>query len=192
MAIKVEPGRMNMNSDPARDTTAHTLRQSNGGDRFLVEPSEFKQGMRRLASGVVIVATECDGQCHGLAATAVTSVTAEPPTLLVCVNRSASSHDALVRSGHFCVSVLGEADRDIAMRFGSSADRETRFVGREWRPLVTGSPALAGSLASFDCRLSEVMKSSTHTLLFGQVVALETWADEIRPLLYWDGAFRDH
>lgn len=157
-----------------------------------VASSEFKQGMRRLASGVVVVATEYDGICHGLVATSVTSITAEPPTLLVCVNRSASSHQALTRSGRFSVNVLAEDDADLAMRFGSSHHRESRFSIREWTRLTTGSPVLAGSLASFDCIVTEQVEASTHTLCFGEVVNVSISSGAIRPLLYWDGAFRKH
>ena len=183
-----------MNMDLARTASApgtlEGIRMEHRADPGAsVTPRDFKNGMRRLASGVSIISTVHEGTFHGLAATAVTSVSADPPTLLVCVNRSASSHDPLVDSRRFCVNVLAEEDHDIATRFGSSLDRASRFQSREWTKLTTGAPALIGSLACFDCTVVDIIAASTHTLLFGQVVDLRTWADEVKPLLFWDGRY---
>lgn len=154
-----------------------------------IPAADFKTGMRRLASGVVVIATEVDGESFGLAATAVTSISAEPPTLMICVNRSASAHDALVKAGCFTVNLLSEKDRDVADLFGAAKNREQRFSGRQWAPLTTGAPALLGSLASFDCKTIETLSSFSHTLIFGQVVNLKMFTDEIKPLLYWNGTY---
>jgi flavin reductase (DIM6/NTAB) family NADH-FMN oxidoreductase RutF len=77
----------------------------------------YKGGMRRLAAGVSIITTEHHGERYGMAATAVTSVSAEPPTLLVCIGRSGSSHEPIRESGRFCVNVLAETDRAVAEGF---------------------------------------------------------------------------
>ncbi len=154
-----------------------------------ISSAAFKQGMRRLASGVVLIATECEGERFGLAATAVIPISAEPPVLMVCINRSASAHDALSRSGCFSVNLLRGEDREIADLFSSSKDRARRFSGREWAPLATGAPVLLGSLASFDCRVVQALPSSSHTLFFGEVVELKMFSDEIRPLLYCNGNY---
>ena len=155
-----------------------------------VTPGDFKLGMRRLASGVVIVSTRHGGVCHGLVATAVTSVTADPPTLMVCINRTASSYVSLTASGRFCINVLDESDAELAARFASPHDREGRFGTGKWTRLATGSPVLEGSLVSFDCVLAERLEASTHTICFGEVVGISMGSGEIRPLLYWDGGFR--
>ncbi len=82
-----------------------------------ISSADFKLGMRRLASGVVVIATEFEGERFGLTATAVMSISADPPTLMICVNRSASAHEALSRSGCFTVNLLDGEDRPIADLF---------------------------------------------------------------------------
>jgi flavin reductase len=150
----------------------------------------FKRAMRRLAAGVSIITTSADGQWHGLAATSVCSVTVDPPALLVCVNRAARSHEAIRRSGLFCVNVLREGDSDLVRRFSTQADRETRFAEREWTTISTGAPALVGAAASFDCRLLQAIDVHSHTIFVGDAVAVELWQEEHAPLVYHDGTFR--
>ena len=150
----------------------------------------YKQGMRRLASGVTVIATEHRGERSGLLSTGVASVSAEPPVLLACINRSASSHDPIAHSGRFCVNVLQQGDEELAGRFSSSRYREGRFAGREWRRLATGAPALVGCLASFDCVVTRALTAETHTVFFGSVVDVRLWSEVIEPLLYWDGSYR--
>jgi len=149
----------------------------------------FKNGMRRLASGVSLITTERDGVRHGMACTSVTSVSAEPPTVLVCINKNASSHDHIEASGIFCVNLLSSADRHIASAFSSSADRETRFRNGEWVPLATGAPALLTAEASFDCRVVEKISIHTHTIFVGAVVAAELSKSGMVPLVYHDGTY---
>jgi flavin reductase len=155
-----------------------------------IPSSLFKNGMRRLASGVVVIATAYDNQRFGLAATAVTSISAEPPTLMICVNRSSSAHEPIIHARCFTVNLLREEDRGVADLFGSSENRDKRFDGRDWITLKTGAPALAKSLASFDCAIVQSLAYFSHTLFFGQVVDLKMFTDEIKPLLYWDGSYQ--
>ena len=150
----------------------------------------FKRGMRRLAAGVSVITTELDGNRYGLVATSVTSVSVDPPSLLICVNRTATSHDAIEKAGFFCVNLLGEGDEGIAKRFSSPRYRDIRFSHRKWESLVTGAPALAGSLASFDCRVIKTMPVATHTIFVAEVAAAEFWQKEVVPLVYVDGQFR--
>jgi flavin reductase len=150
----------------------------------------FKSGMRRLASGVSLITTEdMQGAWHGMIATSVTSVSAEPPTLLVCINRSASCHDPLIGSGVFCVNFLGEDNDAIAAVFSSSKLKDKRFQEGDWRRIATGAPALAGSLASFDCRVKQRLESDSHTIFIGSVEAIELWDAPLSPLVYMNGGY---
>jgi flavin reductase len=149
----------------------------------------FKRGMRRLAAGVSIITTAERGERHGLVATSVCSVSVDPPVLLVCVNRAATSHAAIRRAGFFCVNLLGEQDDDLARRFSTPVDRERRFSDRDWVRLVTGAPALPDALASFDCDVIESVDVQSHTIFIGAVKAIELWQQEIVPLVYLDGRF---
>jgi flavin reductase len=148
--------------------------------------------MRRLASGVSIVTTIEDGQPHGFTATSVTSVSADPvPLLLVCVSRSVTCHDTIVRAGKFCVNLLHERDIDTAKLFTSPENRHRRFERGGWDTLTTGAPVLRGALASFDCNVYCSMVVQTHTVLFGRVEDIRVEDGEVRPLLYIDGQFAE-
>jgi flavin reductase len=151
---------------------------------------QFKLGMRRLAAGVSLITTLGDGKRHGLVATAVSSVTGEPPSLLVCVNQNASAHNHISRSGIFCVNVLSEDDQSTAARFSSATDREKRFEKGEWQTLVTGAPALVGSLVSFDCELKHALAYQSHTIFVAAIAETRVWDRGIAPLVYLDGRYR--
>ncbi len=171
------------------------MSQPSPGDPLHISPIaslDFKHGMRRLASGVVIIAVDDEGEKYGLAVTAVSSISADPPILMVCVNQKASAHDALVRAGCFTVNLLSQADREVADLFGSPSHRHLRFSTGRWNTLTTGAPVLSGSLATFDCRTVNTMPASSHTIFFGKVVGLALSSNEIDPLLYWDGAYRSN
>lgn len=156
----------------------------------LATASDFKAGMRRLAAGVNVI-TASDGQAHyGLTATAVCSLSADPPHLLICVNAIANAHDALHRAGAFCVNVLTHDQEEIARRFAKmdSASRERRFDLGLWAPLATGAPALQGALANFDCQTVRDISEATHTIFIGRVIAVRC-AEAGQPLLYWNAQF---
>jgi flavin reductase len=156
----------------------------------VADPAQFKQGMRRLASGVTVVTTHADDQPHGFSATSVTSVSADPaPVLLVCVSKSVSCHDKILQSGSFCVNVLSECEIETARLFSSPEQRDRRFGSCAWRPLVTGAPALINALANFDCRIRHSTEVQTHTVFFGEVVHIELRGHEIHPLVYANGEF---
>jgi flavin reductase len=155
----------------------------------MIDTFTFKLGMRRLAAGVSIVTTLDARVPHGLVATAVSSVSADPhPSLLVCVNKGASAHDHMLHSGIFCVNVLGDEDDEIADRFAAT-DRTRRFESSRWIELHTGSPALESALVSFDCRLAQTLTVNSHTIFIGHVLDVRLWRDDIAPLVYVGGRF---
>jgi flavin reductase len=150
----------------------------------------YKLGMRRLAAGVSVVTTrDKTGVPHGMIATSVTSVCLTPPSLLTCINKTASSHDVFHARGFFCVNLLAEEATDIARRFSSSEFRELRFREEEWSSLETGSPVLKTSVASFDCKVMSVVDADSHTIFIGEVVAVSLAQGPVSPLIYLDGAF---
>lgn len=156
----------------------------------MTDENLFKRGMRRLASGVSLVTTrDDDGAPHGMVATSVASVTTDPPSLLVCVNRTASCHGPMDRSGTFCVNFLREDDQEVAALFSSSKHRDVRFSRGDWRPLETGALALSSALASFDCRVHKRVEAGSHTIFIGEVASVMLWEEAISPLVYLDGAY---
>lgn len=138
-----------------------------------VAPADYVGAIAQHVSSVCVITTEHQGQRFGLTATAVSSVTADPPRLLVCVNKSGLTHEKILASGRFCVNVLTEEQGQVAMVFAGMGGKEAdRFAFGEWTTLKTGAPALVGAAAVFDCVLGETGNQSTHTILFGDVVAV--------------------
>ncbi len=152
--------------------------------------AEFLEGMSRLAAGVSLITTldERDAPA-GMLATAVTSVSSDPPTLLVCVNREATMHADLIRSGVFCVSVLSQSNAAIAKLFSSGKNRERRFLSGNWQRLTTGAPALEDSLVAFDCRFEQTVRAGTHTVIFGRVLDVLKRPTSGGPLIYFDRGY---
>ena len=154
-----------------------------------LDPEKFKEGMRQLTAGVTIVTTAIGKERRGLTATAVCSLSAEPPTLLACVNREAGAHDPTLQSRVFCVNVLAAQHLELASHFASpNKTAVERFARGRWGTLETGAPVLMDSLASFDCILGQIMRADTHTVLTGRVQAVRS-DDQLEPLLYSRGAF---
>ena len=152
------------------------------------DPAAFREGMRQLAAGVTIVTTSIGEHRNGLTATAVCSLSAEPPMLLACVNREAGAHDPTLQSRVFCVNLLGAKHLDLAAQFASSSRTPERFTTGNWGTLATGAPVLMDALASFDCLLGQTLRAETHTVLTGRVQAVRIDTTQ-EPLLYSRGAF---
>jgi flavin reductase (DIM6/NTAB) family NADH-FMN oxidoreductase RutF len=158
-------------------------------DRWMaIEPEVFKNGMRRLTAGVTIITTLADGERRGLTATAVCSVSVAPPTLLCCVNRQGSAHDAILASGRFAINVLTAADHALAERFGGAELGEARFSEGEWGTLATGAPILKSAFVGFDCRVVQTFDGATHTIFLGEVVA-QSLGGGGEPLCYLGGSY---
>jgi flavin reductase (DIM6/NTAB) family NADH-FMN oxidoreductase RutF len=156
-----------------------------------IDTGAFKKGMRHLAASVCLITTRHDAERGGLTATAVCSVSAEPPQLLVCVNREASAHPLIVASRIFAVNVLAPEHRKIAERFAGmdGVEGDDRFVDMgQWRTLTTGAPVLGGCPVTFDCQVVSTMVAGTHTIVIGEIVDV-TLDPANLPLLYADGAF---
>ncbi|BBU30981.1 oxidoreductase [Burkholderia sp. THE68] len=152
--------------------------------------SSFRQAMRRLAGGVALVSTVQDGVRHGMTVTAVTSLTMDPPALVVSVNRHASAFDALVLSGRFCVNLLTQQHADLAAAFARKPDGDARFANGAWRMNEAGMPALDGSVASISCRVHDLVEYGTHAILIGAVEHLEIEPQQpMAPLIYLSGQF---
>ena len=153
-----------------------------------VSAEQFRRGMRCLAGAVNVVTASFDGHRFGLTATAVCSATAEPPSLLACINRATATHGAILSSQAFCVNVLRVEDADLANAFSGKQSGESRFRSGEWLRLSSGAPALASALTSLDCRLVKSMDHGTHTIFLGEVQSI-VFGREGRALLYANGQY---
>lgn len=157
-----------------------------------VDAREFKRGMRQLASAVCVVTTSVDGVRNGLTATAVMSLTADPPQVGVAVNKSASAFAMLSTSGRFAVNVLSRAQQPIAEVFSGAGGVKgaARFETGDarWSTGVTGSPLLDAASVSLDCSTARQVDLGTHVLFVGLVEDVRA-CDERAPLLFLDGGW---
>jgi flavin reductase (DIM6/NTAB) family NADH-FMN oxidoreductase RutF len=151
---------------------------------------DFLEGMRRLAAAVTVVTVAHGETRGGLTASAVTSLTADPPMLLACVNRTATSHALIVDAGRFAVNVLPAADAEVAKCFAGMTDLEGpgRFVVGDWRDGDLGQPVLESAVVSFECVIESLVSRSTHDIVIGEVRAVHL-GPSADPLLYMDRAF---
>lgn len=144
--------------------------------------------MGHFTTGVAVVtASRPDGSPCGLTANSVASVSLRPLLALVCVDRRAHSHDAVVESGAFGISILAAGDEWLARRF-SVGQREERFEEVSHRHEVTGSPILDDALAWLDCRVHDVHDGGDHSIVVGEVLACG--AREGEPLIFFRGEYR--
>lgn len=147
---------------------------------------DFRQAMRRLASTVAILSSGKGEDWSGMAATAVMSITAEPPTIAVAVNRNASLSPVLTGHGQFCVNLLAERHCDLVAVFSGAAKGAARFETGDWRPSRDGLPLLADAAASLTCTTIETLEIGTHTLFVGRVDSIVNH-ESIDPLIWVDG-----
>lgn len=153
-----------------------------------VDAQQFKLGMRTLAGAVNIISSTHAGHRYGMTATAVCSATAEPPTVLVCINKLATTHDAVAKSRVFCVNVLRAEDWELSTTFSGGQSGEARFKSAAWTRLTTGSPVLLDALVSFDCRVVKKLVHGTHTVFLGEVEQILI-GKKGKPLLYSEGQY---
>lgn len=147
----------------------------------------FKQAMRRLTSTISLITTRHEGRRIGMAATAVQSVTADPATLLICVNRNASISEPLRTRGRFAVNLLHLSHSDLVPIFSGKLKDEARFDHGAWTDLLD-MPVLDDAQAALVCDVSSFATVGTHDVFFGRVISAQV-REEIAPLLYEDGRF---
>ena len=150
---------------------------------------DYRNAMAQLAGAVNIVTTDGPAGRAGFSATAVCSVSDNPPTLLVCINRSSSAYRMLFENAVVCVNTLSADQQPLSQLFGGKPPMEERFAGGEWSSLETGAPILKGALASFDCRVRAIHDGSTHDIIICDVVDTAVGEGE-EALLYFKRAYR--
>jgi flavin reductase len=153
---------MNMHTPPRDETTIEA-----GPDA-----RAFRDAMALLGAAVSVVTTDGPAGRAGFTASAVCSVTDDPPTALVCLNRKASVYRQVTENGVVCVNVLADGHQDLSVLFGGKTDVEQRFAAARWSTLSTGAPVLDGAVVSLDCRIRQVVPVSTHDLLICDIAAI--------------------
>ncbi|HGY9626400.1 flavin reductase family protein [Pseudomonas putida] len=150
--------------------------------------ADMLQAMRRLAKSVTIISTSDGSQRYAMAATAVDSLSTEPPSLLICVNQSASPHAALAAGASFCVNILGLEQQHLAHLCSGSIKGEARFGQGQWLTSDEGIPYLADAQSSILCRQDGQFAYGTHTVFIGRILRIHT-TPTITPLVYLDGHY---
>lgn len=158
-------------------------------DEATILADAYRGGMRLLAAGVCLITASRNNEYGGMIATAVTSVSAEPPALLVCINRSASMFEMIQQAGSFCVNVLTQDAVSLVEIFSSSARRAERFQSGDWTSSVNGSPVCGESLVSFECRLAKIVEWHTHGIFLGEVTDVIHPRADAASLIYMDRRF---
>jgi 4-nitrophenol 2-monooxygenase / 4-nitrocatechol 4-monooxygenase, reductase component len=148
-------------------------------------PDEFRDLIGRFASGVTVVTAAYDGRQYGTTASAVTSLSLEPPMLLVALNRESATGQAISSCGHFAVNILGEGQEELAHRFAVKGER--KFEGLPQVEGACGAPLLEAALATLECRVTEEVTAGTHTVFLAEVD--QGSARDGAPLAYFRGRF---
>jgi flavin reductase (DIM6/NTAB) family NADH-FMN oxidoreductase RutF len=153
-------------------------------------PPDFRSAMRHLVGGVSIITVGRGEEMTGMTVSSLSSLSLDPPSVIVSLNRSASSWPILQRERVFGANFLAADQIDLAERFsGKGGLRGTeRFAGAEWRTHVTGVPLLVGALASLDCEVEEIIERHSHGIVIGRVVHVEV-APQAAALAYWHGDY---
>ena len=157
---------------------------------YSIGTEAFREAMRHLAGGVSVITAGIGEDRTGLTATSPTSLSADPPTVLACVNREASAIPVIASYRHFALNVLGEAQRHVAENFTGKGGLRgpQRYRDAEWSTLETSASVLDGALVALDCELDEMIERHSHTILIGRVVAARV-APGSQALIYWRGAY---
>ncbi|SFU16806.1 flavin reductase family protein [Mesorhizobium sp. YR577] len=151
----------------------------------------FRMSMRATAASVSLVTSrDADGHYHGMAVTSWASISMDPPSMLVAINRSASVHAVVSMSRRFSLNLMGEVHGDILERFSRSDMREDRFTAEHWREARGGLPVLRNALASQLCTVEATHDYGTHTIFIGRVVdvILTDIAGMAAPLIWMNGS----
>ncbi|VTU12832.1 FMN reductase (NADH) RutF [Variovorax sp. SRS16] len=168
--------------------TSPTLERKAPSAQTAELPARFKAAMRGVAGTVTIVTATQGERFVGMAATAFSAVSMDPPSLLVCVNTDASIHAAIVKTRSFCVNILHRSNEPVCHFFGGKFTQEERFAATEWKATERGLPYLASSQATLECELSDSIDHGSHSIFVGNVLAARL-GDAINPLLYLDGRY---
>jgi len=150
----------------------------------------LKAGMRRLAASVCVISLlDKKSVQHAMTATAVTSLSDNPPALLICVNKNAAAFKALEEAMPFCVNVLNELQQDISVHCASKSE-EGRFSKGKWQLHEEGLPYLADAEVNFFCANEKIVEYGSHIIVIGRLTEVITRDGAVSPLLYADGKYR--
>jgi flavin reductase (DIM6/NTAB) family NADH-FMN oxidoreductase RutF len=155
-----------------------------------VTSGDFRNAMRQLTGGVSVITAGRGRDISGMTVTSVSSLSVDPPALIVSINREASSWPLVKRYGYFGVNILASDQIDIADRFTGKGGLKgaARFAGAQWMTRASGVPLLAGALAAIDCEVEDIVERHSHAIVIGRVLDVAVSA-RTAALAYWQGRY---
>ena len=155
-----------------------------------VTSGDFRSAMRQLTGGVSVVTAGRGRDISGMTVTSVSSLSVDPPALIVSINREASSWPLVKRYGFFGVNILTSDQIDIADRFTGKGGLKgaDRFAGARWMTRASGVPLLVDALAAIDCEVEDVVERHSHAIVIGRVLDVAVSA-RTAALAYWQGRY---
>jgi flavin reductase (DIM6/NTAB) family NADH-FMN oxidoreductase RutF len=155
-----------------------------------VTSADFRGAMRHLTGGVSVITAGRGKDITGMTVTSVASLSVEPPTLIVSINRDASSFPLIRRHGAFGVNILAADQLDVAERFAGKGGLKgaDRFAGARWVTAVSGVPLLVGALSAVDCEVEEIVERHSHGIVIGRVRDVRN-STRNAALAYWHGQY---
>ena len=152
-----------------------------------IDDAGFKLAMSHFASGITVVTTEHEGTPYGMTVASFASLSLHPPLVLICIEKSVKTHDAIAASGVFGVSILAQNQAEISGRFASKS--EDKFSGVAVRRGELGVPLVEGAICALECRVYDTLPGGDHTIYVGEVVDSRT--AEGAPLIYYRSGYRE-
>jgi flavin reductase (DIM6/NTAB) family NADH-FMN oxidoreductase RutF len=167
------------------NTAVRTIKLDQG-----VVADDFRGAMRHLAGGVSVITVGRGKDITGMTVTSVSSLSMDPPSLVVSINRASSSWPLLKRHGFFGVNILTSDQLDVAERFTGKGGLKgaERFAGAEWTTGASGVPLLVGALAAIDCEAEDIIERHSHAVVIGRVRDLRL-SSRTAALAYWQGQY---
>lgn len=153
-----------------------------------IDQDAFKDALRGWASGVTVVTARSGGKMHGMTVSAFSSVSADPPLVLICANRSSTTHGVIEEGGVFAVNILASHQQEVSNVFASSMNEDSRLERVKWSEGATGAPLIDEAVASLECEVTSSHQEGSHTIYVGRVEAVHT--TDAEPLLYYKGSYR--
>lgn len=150
--------------------------------------ASFRLAMRRFPAAVSVVTSADQSRRHGMTATAVTSLSLNPPSLIACINRTTLLHDIMQVGRHFCVNVLRRDQAELSSAFSGAIPPEARFGLGTWLTSTDGVSYLSEAQANIFCRKVAAVPYGTHTIFIGEAEAVNVH-DPIEPLIYQDSKY---
>ncbi|MFI5316138.1 MAG: flavin reductase family protein [Myxococcota bacterium] len=154
-----------------------------------VDRDTFKRTLGSWASGVTIVTSQHGGERLGMTVSAFSSVSLDPPLILVCADKASNTNALIHGSRTFTVNVLGREQSALSSLFADKKRESIRFDGLDCKTGATGCPRIPGALASLDCRVRDVVDAGDHIVYVGSVEAAAIDAEQ-EPLVYWRGIYQ--